>query len=340
MFQSIGRRGNYANAGRVAADDLVRSFAAARRNSTDFGKIAEGAAAIRSNEKVAAIRRGTEVMKAGINAASDVKSAEQKIKINETVRSGKRKAGALAAAGQMIGNAGQYFGEKRTKREVGSEDSMHDAQITKATTKAAELRSQAEEVDLTGGFTPMKVPHLSTLTNTSKTSDTTKPTGTTPTTGSPSSGTDGWSKLSKVIRYGEGTSGDAGYTTQFTGSQFTDLSRHPRQMKSGGGYKSDAAGAYQFLSTTWDEAKSALGLKDFSPASQEAAGKYLAQRRGVDTSKVYTNIDDFTKAINKLAPEWASLPYQGVSPSGHGKGSSYYGQGGIDINKAWELYNS
>ena len=91
--------------------------------------------------------------------------------------------------------------------------------------------------------------------------------------------------------------------------------------------------ANQFLSTTWDEAKSALNLKDFSPASQEAAGKYLTQRRGVDTSKVYTNIGDFTKAINKLAPEWASLPYQGVSPSGHGNGSSYYGQGGIDTNQ-------
>ena len=333
MFGSIGTRGNYANAGRVAANDLVKSFAAARRNSTDFGKIAEGAAAIRSNEKIASIRRGTEVMKAGINAASDVKSAEQKIKINETVRGGKRKAGALAAAGQIMGNAGQYFGDKRTKREVGASSSLLDSQIQKNRDRADELEQKAESMGLS-------VPDTSTDTTTQSSSDTSIPTSTDTTNGQTSGGTDGWSKLSKVIRYGEGTSGDAGYTTQFTGSQFNDLSKHPRQIKSGGGYKSDAAGAYQFLSTTWDEAKSALGLKDFSPTSQEAAGKYLAQRRGVDTSKVYANIDDFTKAMNKLAPEWASLPYQGVSPSGNGKGSSYYGQGGIDINKAWELYNS
>ena len=163
MFQSIGRRGNYANAGRVAADDLVRSFAAARRNSTDFGKIAQSAATIRSNEKVAAIKRGSEVLKTGISAASRVNSERQKIKINGTIKQGKRKAGALAAAGQMLGNAGQYFGEKRTKREVGSEDGMYDTQITREKNKAADLRKQAEEVDLTGGFVPMKAPDLSTL---------------------------------------------------------------------------------------------------------------------------------------------------------------------------------
>ena len=337
MFQSIGRRGNYANAGRVAADDLVRSFAAARRNSTDFGKIAQSAAAIRSNEKVKAIQRGSEVLKTGIAAASRVNSEKQKIAIEQTVSKSKRKAGALAVAGNMFGNAGQYFGEKRTKRTVGAEDSYYDGRIKTNRDKAADYREQAEAIDLTGNFTTTEIPDSSTP-STSTTSTTT----TTPTTtnGQTSGATDGWSKLSKVIRHAEGTTGDVGYTTQFTGTQFSDLSRHPRQKRSSNGHTSDAAGAYQFLSTTWDEAKSALGLKDFSPASQEAAGKYLAQRRGVDTSKVYTNIEDFTKAINKLAPEWASLPYQGVSPSGHGKGSSYYGQGGIDINKAWELYNS
>ena len=147
MFQSIGRRGNYANAGRVAADDLVRSFAAARRNSTDFGKIAEGAAAIRSNEKVAAIRRGTEVMKAGINAASDVKSAEQKIKINETVRSGKRKAGVLAAAGQMIGKSGDYFGNKYTKRTVGEEDSYFDSRSSKLSSQIAADKAELAKLN-------------------------------------------------------------------------------------------------------------------------------------------------------------------------------------------------
>ena len=45
---------------------------------------------------------------------------------------------------------------------------------------------------------------------------------------------DGWSRLSRVIRHGEGTSGDAGYNTMFTGAKFSDTSRHPRQINRSG----------------------------------------------------------------------------------------------------------
>ena len=137
--------------------------------------------------------------------------------------------------------------------------------------------------------------------------------------------------LSEVIRYAEGTSGENGYNTMFTGAQFSDTSAHPRQINSGNGHSSDAAGAYQFLSTTWDGAKKALNLPDFSPASQELAGEYLAQQRGVDTKRVYTNIDDFKADIDKLAPEWASLPTAAT-------GTSYYGQGGKTIEDLWRVY--
>ena len=58
----------------------------------------------------------------------------------------------------------------------------------------------------------------------------------------------------------------------FTHKRFDGFGDHPRQLQSGGGYTSDAAGAYQFLSTTWDGARNALGLQDFSPASQEVGG--------------------------------------------------------------------
>lgn len=166
MFGSIGSRGNYANAGRASANDMIRSFAAARRNSTDFGKISQAAAQIKSNEKVKSIQRGTEVLKKGISAATNVKTAEMKMEGQEALRSGKRKAGVLAAAGQMFGNAGQYLGEKRTKRAVGTEDSYYDSRIASNNKRAGELRTQAEGVDLTGGFTPMEVPESSTGTST------------------------------------------------------------------------------------------------------------------------------------------------------------------------------
>ena len=118
----------------------------------------------------------------------------------------------------------------------------------------------------------------------------------------------------------------------FTGAQFSDTSKHPRQINRSGSLASDAAGAYQFLSTTWDSAKNALGLTDFSPASQEKAGKYLAQRRGLNTDTVFTDKNAFLKELDKIAPEWASMPTLKT-------GTSYYGQGGLSPDEAWRIYS-
>ena len=348
MFNSIGRSSNFAQAGKSAADDMVRSFAAARRNSPNYGKLAETAATIRSKEKQAAIKAEAAVTKTGIQAAGEVKAYKTKVKAQGELKQAKRKAGALATAGKMFSTAGSFAGEKRTKREVGSEDSWYDERIQQLEDSAAELREKiknngtTETTDTTtssgntGGDKPGKVTNTATTTSSGQSlalSSGNSSAGQT-------SGSDGWSRMSRVIRYGEGTSGNRGYNTQFTGRQFEDLSRHPRQINSSNGLSSDAAGAYQFLSTTWDEAKRALNLPDFSVASQEKAGRYLTERRGVNPDAVYQTKEEFKAAMDKLAPEWASLPYSGVSPSGHGRGSSYYGQGGKSLDELWSLYNS
>lgn len=118
----------------------------------------------------------------------------------------------------------------------------------------------------------------------------------------------------RAVRFAEGTAGPRGYNTMFTGRQFSSFADHPRRLQSGGGYTSDAAGAYQFLSTTWDSTRRALGLQDFSPASQDRGFAYLAARRGVNVFS-----DPFTpQNVAKLAPEWASLPTL--------SGGSFYGQ--------------
>ena len=334
MFNSIGRSSNFAQAGKSAADDMVRSFAAARRNSPDYGKLAQTAATIRSEEKQAAIKAQAAVTKTGIQAAGQVKSYETKVKAEGELKQAKRKAGALATAGKMFSTAGSFAGEKRKKREVGSEDSWYDERIQQLENSAAELREKiknngsTETTDTaistgnTGGNAPGKV------------------TNTTTTTSGQSSGSDGWNRMSRVIRFAEGTSGDRGYNTQFTGRQFDDLSRHPRQLNSSNGYTSDAAGAYQFLSTTWDRAKNALNLPDFSASSQEKAGRYLTEQRGVNPDAVIQTKEEFKAAMDKLAPEWASLPYSGVSPEGYGRGSSYYGQGGKKLDELWAVYNN
>ena len=334
MFNSIGRSSNFAQAGKSAADDMVRSFAAARRNSPDYGKLAETAATIRSEEKQAAIKAQTAVTKTGIQAAGEVKAYKTKVKAEGELKQAKRKAGALATAGKMFSTAGSFAGEERKKREVGSEDSWYDERIKTENEKAAELRKQIE-----GYGTTTKTTDTTTSTGNTGGNGSGKVTNTTTTSGQ-SSGSDGWNKMSRVIRYGEGTLGDRGYNTQFTGRQFEDLSQHPRQINSSGELRSDAAGAYQFLSTTWDRAKNALNLPDFSVSSQEQAGRWLASQRGVDPDAVYQTKEEFKAAMDKLAPEWASLPYSGVSPEGYGRGSSYYGQGGKKLDELWALYNS
>lgn len=104
-----------------------------------------------------------------------------------------------------------------------------------------------------------------------------------------------------LIAWAEG----ADYDVMFTGKKFAGFADHPRQIQRGGGWSSDAAGRYQFLSTTWDEAKKALSLPDFSPSSQDQAALWLIARRGalsaVDAGHLRT-------ALEKCSWEWASLP--------------------------------
>lgn len=71
------------------------------------------------------------------------------------------------------------------------------------------------------------------------------------------------------------------------------------------GQKSTAAGRYQIIKPTWLRAKAALGLPDFSPASQDRAALWLIQQRNA--------LDDVCAgrigaACGKCAREWASFP--------------------------------
>lgn len=73
----------------------------------------------------------------------------------------------------------------------------------------------------------------------------------------------------------------------------------------GPGCVSTAAGAYQIKKNTWKIARDALGLSDFSPASQDAAAVELIRRRGALED---VKAGRFATAINKCRNEWASLP--------------------------------
>lgn len=112
-----------------------------------------------------------------------------------------------------------------------------------------------------------------------------------------------------VIRYAEGTAHADGYRTLFGGGTFDGYADHPRisvtRPSGARTITSTAAGAYQFLSKTWDDVRAALNLPDFSPASQDLAAAWLIRRRGA-LADVFAG--RFEAAIKKCALEWASLP--------------------------------
>jgi muramidase (phage lysozyme) len=108
-----------------------------------------------------------------------------------------------------------------------------------------------------------------------------------------------------TIRYAEhGREGAVTYSTMFGGGRFDPAKGHPNRVVTSGGHSSAAAGAYQFMPDTWSRVSKQLGLKDFSPASQDRAARQLALARGVNI-----DTDPLTpQNLAKLAPEWASLP--------------------------------
>jgi muramidase (phage lysozyme) len=131
--------------------------------------------------------------------------------------------------------------------------------------------------------------------------------------------------LLKTIRFAEGTAGANGYTTMFTGRQFSDMSRHPRQINRANGYASDAAGAYQFLSSTWDS----IGGGAMTPERQDRGAVALIRNRGVNPALP----GGFTRGVaDRLAPEWASFPTART-------GTSYYGQGGKSYETLKRYYD-
>ena len=71
-----------------------------------------------------------------------------------------------------------------------------------------------------------------------------------------------------------------GYDVIVGGELFTDYSDHPRKLVTlNPKLKSTGAGRYQLLSRWWDAYRKQLGLKDFSPKSQDAVA--LQQIKGV-----------------------------------------------------------
>lgn len=136
----------------------------------------------------------------------------------------------------------------------------------------------------------------------------------------------------RMIRIGEGTEDEGGYTRIVGGSSFADyekdMSTHPKvYIKK---YDSTAAGAYQITKTNWNSEgfvnwRNDNNITDFSKESQDIYCVYLIIKK----KKAFNNInsDDIDGAITKCSKEWASLPGAG------------YGQREESREKIIEKYN-
>lgn len=119
-----------------------------------------------------------------------------------------------------------------------------------------------------------------------------------------------------MIAYSEGTDNGRqrtnhnGYDVLVGGGLFTGYADHPRKLVELPklGIKSTAAGRYQLLSRYYDAYKKQLGLKDFSPLSQDLiAIQQIRERRALPLIQV----GQFEQAVRQVRNIWASLPGAG-----------------------------
>jgi muramidase (phage lysozyme) len=142
----------------------------------------------------------------------------------------------------------------------------------------------------------------------------------------------------RVIRHGESMQDESAYRWLFGSTVskpklFDSFEKHPQVrtyethdgqfVRNGKIDFTTAAGAYQITYTTWQDCAKALGLQDFSPASQDLAAVFLIDRRGALDDVLAGRI---VAAINKLGQEWASLP------------SAQYGQPTVNMDVALKIY--
>ena len=111
----------------------------------------------------------------------------------------------------------------------------------------------------------------------------------------------------RLIREGESNQVDDGPESAYTlvngGAHFSDFTKHPYAgMRAPPGR---AAGAVQFIPSTWADMQRKYALPDFSPASQDVAAVGCIIKRGALDNVLAGNIPE---AIGQCRLEWTSLP--------------------------------
>lgn len=166
-----------------------------------------------------------------------------------------------------------------------------------------------------------------------------------------------------LIAFTEGTAGVSqnGYDVMNNFYKLIDWTENTNIEHNGSEWRkttegSSAFGRYQFLEKSWKSTAKKLFNTDNAPVSkrnQDLFGAWKIYQRTSKTQKFtkgkfagitipqppsigsLSNISNFTKFIDAISPEWASLPFS------QNKGRGFYSDqdGGYSISKLYDIFN-
>ena len=119
------------------------------------------------------------------------------------------------------------------------------------------------------------------------------------------------SSFLRVIRERESSQDDSAYTVLNGGAHFESFAEHP--FKGQRTPPGKAAGAYQYIASTWGDVEAQYGMPDFSPASQDAGAVARLIYRGALEDVLAGR---FAAAVARCRHEWTSLPGAAESSAG------------------------
>ena len=333
MFTAANKGSYIAQAGQ--ANPVLNAFQVANAYSFDAFDLAQSAMKADAAKYISKVENEAKKNYYKSVGKADIQGQKELDKVRGKAQGQQRMAGVLGTLGALSYGTSRYFQnknnpppapEKRESADISGVLEGLESQVQAYKDSQTALDNLNNTV---GKLTDLTKPKPAGTEDTStSTTGGVKPVQTSTVTKPLVSGGGGWSSLGATIKFAEGTyrKGDKAYNTGFGYNMFDDLSKHPDTKFNN---TSAAAGAYQFMPQTWAGVKSALKLTDFGPEAQEQAGEYLTTKRGVQTDKPFTTVQELRSAFDKLAPEWASIPLSST-------GKSYYDGDGVNSARSFE----
>ena len=337
MFTAANKGSYIAQAGQT--NPVLNAFQVANAYSFDAFDLAQSAMKADTAKYISKVENEAKKNYYKSVGKADIQGFKEVEKARDKAQGQQRMAGMLGTLGALSYGTSRYFQnknnpppapEKRQSADISGVIEGYESHVKaleESQTAIDNLKNTVGKLNELTKTKPAGGADTSTDSSTSATGGV-KPVQTSTVTKPLVSGGGGWSPLGATIKFAEGTyrQGEKAYNTGYGYNMFDDLSKHPDTVFNN---TSAAAGAYQFMPKTWAGAKSALNLTDFGPQSQELAGEYLTTKRGVQTDKPFTTVQELRSAFDKLAPEWASIPMSST-------GKSYYDGDGVNSARSFD----